>query len=71
MPEAPITTVGTLIDQLDEKTFRASLPNGKEIIVHIPRAKPELKGTLLVGSKVHLEFTPYDMEKARIAGKIE
>lgn len=68
MPEAPITTIGMITEILGNTTCHVELPNGKVIIGHLPRRLNALAGTLSAGQRIHLELTPYDFEKARIAG---
>jgi translation initiation factor IF-1 len=71
MPEAPITTTGTITEILDSTTCQVALPNGKIIIGHLPKRLNTIAGTLTPGQPVHLELTPYDFEKARIAGIVD
>ena len=68
MPEAPITTSGTVRDVMSASTFHVALPNGKVIVGHLPGRLRELGPTIAPGRRVLLELTPYDFEKARIAG---
>lgn len=68
MPEAPITTIGTITEILGDTTCHVELPNGKIIVGHLPKRLDTLAGTLATGQRLHLELTPYDFEKARIAG---
>ena len=71
MPEAPITAIGTITAILGPTTCRVELPNGKIIIGHLPKRLKAMAGTLLPGQRAHLELTPYDFEKARIAGLVD
>ena len=68
MPETPITTTGTVRDVMGASTFHVALPNGKIIVGHLPRRLKELGPSIEPGRRVALELTPYDFEKARIAG---
>ncbi|NNC89002.1 MAG: translation initiation factor IF-1 [Akkermansiaceae bacterium] len=68
MPEAPITTTGTLHDAMHGRAWEAELPNGKRLVAHLPRRLQDLAPSLLPGTRVLLEMTPYDFDKARIAG---
>ena len=68
MPEAPITTTGLILVPLRGNAWRAELPNGKRLIVHLPRTLKPLAPSLVPGTRVTLEMTPYDFDKARIAG---
>ena len=63
--ETPITTEGEIIEVLDERSYRATLPNGKIIHAHIPLgARGE--SPLAVGDRVCLQLNPYDFSRARI-----
>jgi translation initiation factor IF-1 len=68
MPEVPVTTIGTITEVLSATICHVELPNGKIITGHLPKRLHALAGTLAANSRVHLELTPYDFEKARIAG---
>jgi translation initiation factor IF-1 len=68
MPEVPIQTVGLLHEPVQEFAWEADLPNGKRIVVHLPRPLRPLASSLGPGIRVLLEMTPYDFDKARIAG---
>lgn len=71
MPEAPITTIGVIRENRggQDMAFFVELPNGKVVTGHLPRRLSALAGELVPGDHVHLEMTPYDFEKARIAGR--
>lgn len=70
MPEVPITTLGTIRELRagPQATYLVELPNGKVVTGHLPRRLSGLADELPVGTRVLLEMTPYDFEKARIAG---
>ena len=70
MPEAPIQTVG-LVRERRGKIFQTELPNGKLVVAHLPRRLAALADSLSPGDRVVLEMTPYDFEKARIAGRAD
>ena len=71
MPEAPITTSGTVRDVMSASTFHVTLPNGKIIVGHLPKRLRDLGPSIEPGRQVALELTPYDFEKARIAGLVD
>lgn len=71
MPEPPIQTVGVIREALGGPVFRVELPNGKPVIGHLPLRLAALAGSLSPGRRVVLEMTPFDFEKARIAGEAE
>jgi len=68
MFDPPVITTGTIIDSPKPKIYNVSLPNGKKIIGHIPKAMIHLHDSLEPGTQVTLELTPYDFEKGRISG---
>lgn len=67
MPEQPITTTGIIVELISDRTFKADLPNGKNIFVHLPKTLNHLSPDIRIDTRVSLDFTPYDMEKARIS----
>ena len=66
MPEQPIETIGEILEPLGNGVFQLTLPNGKTIPGHLPKRLSELSDDIKAGSKVRLEMTPYDFDKARI-----
>jgi translation initiation factor IF-1 len=68
MPETPITTIGIVHGPVSPTAYDVELPNGKRIAGHIPKRLAALKDQLTAGTRVDLEMTPYDFEKARIVG---
>ena len=66
MFDPPITTCATILDSPKPEIYRVTLPNGKVIIGHVPKSKHDLHPSLTTDTKVLLELTPYDFEKARI-----
>ncbi len=68
VPSEPIITTGEILRIYRERAFEVSLPNGKKVIGHPAKALAEKSGRLVPGARVRLEMTPFDFEKARIAG---
>ncbi len=66
MFDPPITTTATVIDSPKENIYRASLPNGKVIIGHVPKALIALHEQIGPDTRVRVELTPYDFSKGRI-----
>jgi translation initiation factor IF-1 len=66
MFDPPITITGTVIDSPKPTIYRVSLPNGKIIIGHVPKALVALHQEIKPDSQVQLELTPYDFSKGRI-----
>lgn len=67
MKESPIRTEAEILSQRDDHTFFVKLPNGKEIIGHLPKKKEAIKSSITSGCTVILEMTPFDFEKGRIS----
>ena len=50
--------------------FKVRLPNGHEVLVHISGKMRKRFIKIVVGDKVRMEMSPYDMTKARITFRI-
>ena len=70
MSEPPIVTTGVICEVLPGRVFRVELPNGKLVIGHLPGRLAGLGEELALSSRVHLEMTRFDFEKARIGGPV-
>ena len=70
VPSEPIITTGEVLRIYSERAFEVSLPNGKKVIGHPAKALADDIGRLVPGVRVRLEMTPFDFEKARIAGMV-
>ena len=68
MPRDPLLTTARLLEPIDRRAFRAELPNGKPTVAHLPRRLEALAASLQPGSRVEVEISPYDLDRARIAG---
>jgi translation initiation factor IF-1 len=64
----PVVTTATLLRRTGERTFLASLPNGKEIIAHVRTREAAKAASLQEGQQVTVELTTYDFSTGRIAG---
>ncbi|HEX5282410.1 MAG: translation initiation factor IF-1 [Alphaproteobacteria bacterium] len=56
----------TVSELLPNATFRVKLENGHEIIAHTAGKMRKNRIRVLVGDKVLVEMTPYDLSKGRI-----
>jgi len=65
---SPVVTTATLLRRTGERTFIASLPNGKEIIAHVRTREAAKADSLRDGQEVRVELTTYDFSIGRIAG---
>ena len=50
--------------------FKVRLPNGHEVLAHISGKMRIRFIKIVVGDKVRMEMSPYDMTKARITFRI-
>jgi translation initiation factor IF-1 len=57
---------GTVSELLPNATFRVKLENEHEIIAHTAGKMRKNRIRVLVGDKVLVEMTPYDLTKGRI-----
>ncbi len=66
MPSEPIVTSATVTEERDERTVYLALKNGKVTLGHLAKAGLPLRPQLHPGTKVRVEMTSFDFEKARI-----
>ncbi|RCK77484.1 MAG: Translation initiation factor 1 [Ignavibacteriae bacterium] len=64
--QGPIKIDGTIIETLPNAMFRVRLENGHEIIAHVSGKMRMNYIKILVGDKVTVELSPYDLTKGRI-----
>jgi translation initiation factor IF-1 len=64
--QGQIKVDGTISDTLPNATFRVKLDNGHEILAHISGKMRMNFIKILVGDKVTVELSPYDLSKGRI-----
>ena len=57
---------GTVEQLLPNAFFRVKLENGHEIIAHTSGKMRKNRIRILVGDKVEVEMTPYDLTKGRV-----
>lgn len=57
---------GEVIEVLPSATFRVILENGHEILSHLSGKMRINKIRLLVGDKVRVQISPYDLTKGRV-----
>ncbi|MBR7159359.1 MAG: translation initiation factor IF-1 [Alphaproteobacteria bacterium] len=57
---------GTVIEKLPNAMFRVQLENGHEILAHTAGKMRKFRIKVMVGDKVDIEMTPYDLDKGRI-----
>lgn len=57
---------GTVMEKLPNAMFRVQLENGHEILAHTAGKMRKFRIRVMVGDKVNIEMTPYDLTKGRI-----
>ena len=64
--EELIEFAGVVVELLPNATFRVRLENNHEIIAHSAGKMRKNRIRVLVGDRVQVEMTPYDLSKGRI-----
>lgn len=57
---------GTVVELLPNSMFRVELENGHIILAHTSGRMRKNRIRVLVGDKVTVEMTPYDLTKGRV-----
>jgi len=57
---------GTITEALPNATFRVELDNGHILLAHLSGKMRKYYIRVLLGDRVRVELTPYDMERGRI-----
>ena len=68
--ESEIEVEGTICAVLAGTMFKVRLANGHEVLAHISGKMRKRFIKIVVGDKVRMEMSPYDMTKARITFRI-
>jgi translation initiation factor IF-1 len=64
--QGPIKLDGVITETLPNATFRVKLDNAVEILAHISGKMRMHYIKILVGDRVTVEMSPYDLTKGRI-----
>lgn len=64
--QGPIKVDGVITEALPNASFRVKLENGHEILAHISGKMRMHYIKILVGDRVTVEMSPYDLSKGRI-----
>jgi translation initiation factor IF-1 len=64
--QGPIKVDGVVTETLPNANFKVKLDNGHEILAHISGKMRMHFIKILVGDKVSVELSPYDLSKGRI-----
>lgn len=57
---------GVVLELLSNAMFRVQIENGHEILAHTSGRIRKNRIRVLVGDKVDVEMTPYDLSKGRV-----
>ncbi len=57
---------GIVVEQLPNAFFRVKLENDHEVIAHTAGKMRKFRIRVMVGDRVDIEMTPYDLTKGRI-----
>ena len=67
MPKKEVIEVeGTVVEPLPNAMFRVELPNGHKVLAHISGKIRKHYIRILIGDRVLLELSPYDLNRGRI-----
>ena len=64
--EETIKLEGMVVDTLPNAMFRVKLDSGNEVIGYISGKMRQHEIKILLGDKVEIEFSPYDLNRGRI-----
>ena len=64
--EETINMEGSVIEVLPNATFRITLTSGQTVMGFISGKMRQHNIKILLGDKVEIEFSPYDLSKGRI-----
>jgi len=64
--EESIEVVGTVLEPLPNAMFRVELDNGHKILAHVSGKMRMHFIRILVGDKVKVQLSPYDLTRGRI-----
>jgi translation initiation factor IF-1 len=61
-----IEAMGTIIEALPATKFRVELENGHQVIAYLSGKMRRYYIKILLGDRVKVELSPYDLDKGRI-----
>jgi translation initiation factor IF-1 len=65
-----LTVEGTVVTVLPGTMFRVELTNKHQVLAHVSGKMRRRWIRLVIGDRVRLEMTPYDLGKARIVYRL-
>ena len=66
MPEETITLDGKIVDALPNAMFRVELENGHTVLAYLSGKMRKYYIRVLLGDRVKVEMSPYDLTRGRI-----
>lgn len=69
--EELLELTGEVIEKLPNAMFRVKLENGVEILAHTAGKMRKFRIRVMVGDKVDIEMTPYDLTKGALHSAIK
>jgi translation initiation factor IF-1 len=66
-----IEVEGTVVEALPNGMFRVELPNGHKVLAHISGKIRTHYIRILLGDKVLIELSPYDLSRGRITYRLK
>lgn len=64
--EEKIEVEGTVVEALPNAQFKVELENGHEVLAHLSGKMRKYYIRVLLGDRVKVELTPYDLTRGRI-----
>ncbi len=61
-----IEVEGTVVESLPNAMFRVDLPNGHKVLAHISGKIRKHYIKILLGDRVLIELSPYDLSRGRV-----
>ena len=68
--EESIKFKGEIIELLPNTTFKVQLENGMTVLAYLGGKMRQFKINILLGDRVDVEFSPYDLSKGRIVYRL-
>lgn len=61
---------GEIVDVMPNQMYKVKFDNGHEIVAYTAGKLKQFKIRMLVGDRVKVELSPYDLEKGRITYRL-
>jgi len=70
LKEEKIEMEGEIIESLRNRTFRVRLDNGHEMLGYTAGRMKRYRIRMLLGDRVRIELSPYDLDRGRIVYRL-